>query len=537
VGVPQVLLRVRTASGEVSLHTFDFTPVSIASFGSPDLLLPGPASRKLRLLLDLRPGPALQAWLTADSPLLVNGVPHRQKALKPGDRILFGSHRLEFLGAQVRRTTQPLPQTPAFGWQLPGIAALLFLGILFGRSGSPPPARPASRARSPAVQPSAPRELPSPAARAPERALRVPQRPAPETKDQPVPAVTGRDATPAKKAPERVSAPKDVLKPAAVARIPADKESRQPAAVVKHTAVKRSLKSERETPSGRASPPPLTEVRVTAPGEAIEYFPADILFLHAHPDDESLAFGAMMAAASRSGKRLATVLFTDGEAGKDIYPNRPTGRLYPNQALHGAELAEVRVQEARRALAILGCEGYIRLGFKNHPYNGLHDEVSAEQVIADWGGEQELVARLETLLRGFRPRIVVSPGGHSGQHGHFEHEAVGLLVARAVEGLRREGADFLQGHLVPVDPAARGRYPTLVEIDARAADPAGGLTYRQIQALALREHVSQRDASVLGRKRLMRLSKEYYRSLDWELGVSLQEYLAQPLTAKRAGAF
>ena len=249
-----------------------------------------------------------QLVLTADPPLLVNGVPRKQKGLKPADRIRFGAYVLEFQEISIRTRNHPPPRPPAFGWPATGIAALLILSVLFGMFGlRPAPPQP-------------------PSASVPPAAVERPARTAIET------ASAGRQA------PQRSA----------------------PAAAV------------------RASrpPPALKETRMTRPGEKPEFFPADILFFHAHPDDESLAFGALMAAASRAGKRLAVVLFTDGEAGKDRYPNRPVGGRYPDHALRAAQLADVRVQEARSALSLLGCEAYVRLGLKNHPYNRSTDELS-----------------------------------------------------------------------------------------------------------------------------------------------------------------
>ncbi|MBA7673796.1 1D-myo-inositol 2-acetamido-2-deoxy-alpha-D-glucopyranoside deacetylase [subsurface metagenome] len=98
----------------------------------------------------------------------------------------------------------------------------------------------------------------------------------------------------------------------------------------------------------------LSDPLVIEPGLKPEFFKADIMFVHAHPDDESLDFGALMALASSSGRRTVTVLFTDGEAGLDRYPHRQVGGDYPNHRLKGRPLADVRVEEARKALAVLG---------------------------------------------------------------------------------------------------------------------------------------------------------------------------------------
>jgi LmbE family N-acetylglucosaminyl deacetylase len=281
-------------------------------------------------------------------------------------------------------------------------------------------------------------------------------------------------------------------------------------------------------PAARARSAPevgRVDVRVVAPGRPVEYFKADVLFIHAHPDDESIDFATLMAKASRSGKRTATLLFTDGESGLDLYPQRMVGDIYPARKLEGASLSQVRVVEATRALSILGSEMYVRWGLENRPYNTRRDEVPPAEVIRGWGGEEQLVERLIAVLEGFRPTIVVSPDGPSRAHEHFEHEAVGQLVYGALERLRRSGKSFVKAYLVSVDPYQAGRYEGLTALDAGSRESGSELDYKAIQTLALKEHVTQRDASVIGVSRLSHLSQEFYKVVFWELDESLEEYL------------
>jgi LmbE family N-acetylglucosaminyl deacetylase len=268
-----------------------------------------------------------------------------------------------------------------------------------------------------------------------------------------------------------------------------------------------------------------TKVRVIPPGRPLEYFKADILFIHAHPDDESIDFGSLMAMASRSKKRIATLLFTDGESGLDLYPQRIVGDIYPARVLSGSALSQVRVVEATRALSILGSEIYIRWGLVNRPYNTKRDEIPPDEVISDWGGEERLVSRLIEVIEGFSPTIVVSPDRKSKAYEHFEHEAVGQLVQTALERLRHSGKSSVKGHLVSIDPYQVDRYTGVTRVDAQIRDSESGLAYRTIQALALKEHVTQRDASVIGVSRLSHLPQEFYKTVYWELDESLEDYL------------
>jgi LmbE family N-acetylglucosaminyl deacetylase len=613
-------LSVRGREGSLSLYNFDYYPVVVSSAGVADLLLPSLAGGQDRFRIDYRQG---EARLVSETPLIVNGMPRREKQLRSGDRIIFGSYRLQFKNASIQEPALPAPKKPALSWQFPVVVVLLALSLLFrqavaGSSGElvakaarelpavrssgeaelpnsdpteaaslaaaavasvPAEGRPVEnradmalepvsaaalsvprvaterpRATAPAAPPELPAAWPGPVA-APSKvqATGAPRQRAAQPKpEQPLeraappekedsqeraarPAasvrVKGEPAAPATR-PEP-AAPATRPEPAAATAAPASAASPKieafdelPAAAV---AAAGRIDGESKTVAAvrsRAAPQPRrTDVRVIVPGRPIDFFAVDMLFIHAHPDDESIDFGTLMSRASRSGKRIVTLLFTDGEAGLDLYPQRKVGDIYPARPLKGESLSQVRVVEATRALSILGAELYIRWGLRNRPYNTQRDVVPPEEVIRGWGGEQELVDRLIEVLEGFRPQVVVSPDGRSAAHEHFEHEAVGDLVAKALEQLRQDGGDYVKGHLVSVDPCQQDRYTGLVGVDSRLADPESGLAYRDIQMLALREHISQRDASVIAINRLARYPDELYKVRFWDLSGAVEEYL------------
>ena len=64
-----------------------------------------------------------------------------------------------------------------------------------------------------------------------------------------------------------------------------------------------------------ALPSPYLAPRVVRPGEPIPEEQVDVLFIHAHPDDESIDFGTLMALCEDAGLTTALVLMTDGEGG------------------------------------------------------------------------------------------------------------------------------------------------------------------------------------------------------------------------------
>ena len=267
-------------------------------------------------------------------------------------------------------------------------------------------------------------------------------------------------------------------------------------------------------------------VGMVAPGEQIEYFKADMLFIHAHPDDESLDFAGLMAKAVRHGKRVVTVVFTDGESGYDQFPNRGIDGSHPARDLHREELARVRVEEARSALSFLGSELYVRLGLRNHPYNTVKDVMPVSDVIGNWGGEQWLLSRMREVLEGFKPEIVVSSDFNAVAYEHFEHKTVGRLIYSALRSLREEGKDFVKGYLVSVDPfQARNLYIEMEKIDMMEKDSYSGLSLREIQCAALKEHRTQGDASCIGLELLPNFRWERYSKVYWELGVTPEAYV------------
>lgn len=280
--------------------------------------------------------------------------------------------------------------------------------------------------------------------------------------------------------------------------------------------------------AGRPGPVhPFVHTTMIAPGERPHFFKADVMFIHAHPDDNSIDFGALMAIESRAGRRIVAVVFTDGNAGLDQFPNRRVGGIYPSHALKGSALAVVRVEETERALSILGAQEYIRLGLLNNPYDSITEVLPLHTVLRRWGGEAPLVRKLAALIEGFRPEIVVSPDEHHpGVFEHFEHEAVGYLTNRALSYLDSRGEDPVRAHLITVDPMLTSRYKGVFGVNVMALAPRSGLTYRTIQVAALKEHATQRDASVIAVEVLPNFAEEYYVARSWNLAVSPSRYFA-----------
>jgi LmbE family N-acetylglucosaminyl deacetylase len=120
----------------------------------------------------------------------------------------------------------------------------------------------------------------------------------------------------------------------------------------------------------------------------------------AHPDDEVLGAGGLVAALAAAGARLRLVAVTDGEA------SHP-GHQAPDQ------LAGLRREETQAALDVLGAgrTEVIRLGL---PDSGLAAR------------EAELAARLPALTAGFD--VCLAPWEHDA---HPDHETAGRAARQA----------------------------------------------------------------------------------------------------------
>ncbi|MBN1687369.1 MAG: PIG-L family deacetylase, partial [Spirochaetales bacterium] len=478
-----ITLAYATHGGDVEKRTFEKFPVKVGG-GKADLVLDKPrigsGARSFRIVRG-EDG----FTFSASGMFIVNGVGRMTCALSSGDRITFGRYRVVFEGASRITTAPPAVPKPRFLFLFLPFFVFILLAVIFRE----PVALGVRRAGA--------QKSPSPA------------------------------VTPLSFDHER----SDHLG-AAEADTGAGRGANSEAG---HGAggVTAAMEASGElSPSGLvfAAEPGEPDIDtfptvMWKPGALPDYFKLDALFFHAHPDDESLDYGVLLRRLASAGKRTAVVLLTDGDSGLDQYPRRAVGEGYPPYRLQGPALAEVRAREATTAMSILGVNHYVRLGLENNPYGVSADVISVGAVMAAWGGEEALLETLSSLLRGYKPDIVVSPDGPAAPLEHFEHETVGLLVEAAVKKLEREGAYAPVGRLVCVDPRQKALCPDAVGVAATGIDDTCGLSYRAIQAAALAEHGTQRDASVVGVENLSGFDKEYYRVLSWNSPLSIEEYL------------
>lgn len=152
-----------------------------------------------------------------------------------------------------------------------------------------------------------------------------------------------------------------------------------------------------------------------------------LLLVHAHPDDESILTGGVIALADGDGHRVVLVTATQGENGDSDGVDGVAG---------GTSLGDLRREELESACRILGVDRLELLGYRGSP---LHADGSASDVLAFRSTPVGDVAeRLATLLKEERPDVVVTYGA-DGTYGHPDHVKAHQATLAALDAVAQEG--------------------------------------------------------------------------------------------------
>lgn len=138
-----------------------------------------------------------------------------------------------------------------------------------------------------------------------------------------------------------------------------------------------------------------------------------VVFVHAHPDDESMATGGTIARLVAEGIRVDLVTCTDGAEGEIHDPS-----LDPDEAR--PRLASIRADELACSVQALG-GGAIRHHKLEYRDSGMMGTDANEHPDAFWKADLEAAAgRLIQIVREARPRAIVSYD-ENGNYGHPDH--------------------------------------------------------------------------------------------------------------------
>src|SRR5688572_8158219 len=139
--------------------------------------------------------------------------------------------------------------------------------------------------------------------------------------------------------------------------------------------------------------------------------PITVMAVHAHPDDEVVFTGGVLAAYAERGVRTVLVTATMGEEGEMHDPDLDLEEARPR-------LGEIRRGELDKALEILGIADFEYLGYRDSGMagtesNGREDNFHNADVEA-------ATARLVALVRKYKPEVLITYD-EFGAYGHPDH--------------------------------------------------------------------------------------------------------------------
>jgi LmbE family N-acetylglucosaminyl deacetylase len=136
-----------------------------------------------------------------------------------------------------------------------------------------------------------------------------------------------------------------------------------------------------------------------------------VLMVAAHPDDENTALIAELALGA--GADVAYLSLTRGEGGQNLI---------------GPELQEglglIRTEELLAARRLDGARQFFTRAY-DYGYSK-----SAEEAFAQWPSDS-LLADVVTVVRRYRPDVIVSVFSGTPADGHGQHQAAGILARQA----------------------------------------------------------------------------------------------------------
>lgn len=167
--------------------------------------------------------------------------------------------------------------------------------------------------------------------------------------------------------------------------------------------------------------------------------PQRVMFVHAHPDDESLFTGLLVAASARVGAEVQVLTCTLGEEGEVI------GEKYQQlTSEHANVLGGFRIGELQQALGHLGVDQGPKFlgGVTRWRDSGMADTPTIRHPRAFAGDSEDnweqQVDQLLGVLRDARPEVLITYGPDGG-YGHPDHIRAHRVTHEAVRRLEAVG--------------------------------------------------------------------------------------------------
>ena len=136
-----------------------------------------------------------------------------------------------------------------------------------------------------------------------------------------------------------------------------------------------------------------------------------LMTVHAHPDDETIGTGGVMARAVAEGRRVILVTCTRGELGEIVVPELDTPENH-------RRLGEMRARELEKAMGALGVTTWENLGYRD---SGMMGEPGNQDPRSFWQADlDEAIRRLVWMVRLHRPDVMTHYNDFGG-YGHPDH--------------------------------------------------------------------------------------------------------------------
>ena len=207
-----------------------------------------------------------------------------------------------------------------------------------------------------------------------------------------------------------------------------------------------------------------------------------VLWIAAHPDDEDTQLIAWLA----RGRRVETAYMslTRGDGGQNLIGNEL-----------GEALGVIRTEELLAARRIDGAHQYFARGYD------FGFSKSADEARKHWP-QDSLLHDVMTVMRAFRPHIVITTFSGTPRDGHGQHQ-ISAIVARQAYNLAADTLQFpVRQYGAPWTPLKFYRLARFspqdrtIAINVGEYDPNLGLSYQEIAADSRSQHKSQGEGTL-----------------------------------------
>lgn len=153
-------------------------------------------------------------------------------------------------------------------------------------------------------------------------------------------------------------------------------------------------------------------------GEDIMSNQKTLIFVGAHPDDETFGIGGTLASYAAAGVKVYYVCATRGEV----------GLTNPEQMRRYATLGDIRWAELECAAQSLGLAGVIYLGYRDSGMLGSDDNKHPKALVA--APLEQVTGRIVKVIRELKPEVVITFNPIGGYR-HPDHIAVHNATVKA----------------------------------------------------------------------------------------------------------